>query len=682
MRTFYITKVTINKYRSIDYLSLKNIGDITIFVGPNESGKSNILLALKWFGSDDPLDKEIDIPVNGDVRDDEAIVEVYLKVLENSRFWGLLEARVREELKTIFGMKFKVNLTELKKKLEKSLDHQLYLKFQKFHDGSFQASVLDYESKNLNDKIAPHLKENVMKNIDLVSLFDKCFEDGLRATLPQDRNIPETQIRSWINLVKNHPSFSNAYKAVVEKLNTIKINETTDALIKTLNREILPLITTAPSVNQNFSVGGVTVTLNPNTEFKKAYEKLKSRMQIDFKELLQKILKELRPKFVYLSEEMELKGSVKIEELGDDTSEYIINYRLFKVLGIDNEFRRKNLQQQNITLRNRLNSFSNRLKELWKQQRIRIVPVATETEVLLQIEEVDEHNNPIKTTSPEMRSRGFKWYLAYFITLEFMKNEENAVLLMDDPAVFLHEKGQKDFLKIVEDTSKNIQIFYNTHLISLFDARELDRVLLVKLDRGNNTTVKRPWTNKIEEVAAPVYHALGFDKLIFERVKKVLFVEGISDKFILEGLQCLHKGLSEWYIHPLSGGDKLEDHDLIKRLDILTCLSNYGEIEYRFVLDGDRKRVVEEKSRENPNIKNKTILLGEETEELEDLFERDFYLQYVLGCCKDIFLGEPERFKTVKQIVENIRKQPPENKISKAINAEFRKAGLGKFLEV
>ena len=50
----------------------------------------------------------------------------------------------------------------------------------------------------------------------------------------------------------------------------------------------------------------------------------------------------------------------------------------------------------------------------------------------------------------------------------------------------------------------------------------------------------------------------------------------------------------------------------------------------------------------------------------------------MLDCYRDIFVGEQDKFK-VEQIVENIRKQPPENKITKVMDKEFRKADLGKF---
>ena len=630
MRCLYLTRAVIKNFRSIEQLQLKNIGDITVLVGPNESGKSNILLALNWFGNDKPLNEEEDSPIDTVIKDDDVIVELYFKIIDGHRFLNLLKSKINEELENSFGEGFVVDLNGLKKKFKKEKKFGLldvvdkteesqnskesveisfsYLKFQKLANGSFLTFVFDDELERLNDTIAQHLQDEILKNIKLSAIFNEAFEERLRNVLLTN-NIPENQIPGGISQIKNNPNFSGHLNSIMEKLSSFKIPSTVRELISGLDATIPPVIGSAPNTSITLNVSGKNITLNPRNFLTQAYNQMKGKIstltRADFREIVQKALKRLKPNFIYLAEEMELKGSVKKENswsntLREDNREYVINSRLFNILGINiDEFDKMNVERQSLVLRNKLNEFSNKLIELWKQQRIRIVHNVTPTEINLHIEEVDKNNNPIKTTSPKMRSRGFKWYLAYLITLEYLKNKENTILLLDDPAVFLHEKGQKDFLETIEEVSKNVQIFYNTHLISLFDEKELDRVLLVELDEKNKTTVKKPWTNKIEEVAAPVYHALGFDKLIFEKVKKILFVEGISDKFIFEGLQAVDKSLREWYIHPLSGGNKLES-ELVERMEMLSCLSMHKGIDYWFVLDGDRKEVIEGK---NPGSK-------------------------------------------------------------------------------
>jgi len=670
MRCLYLSKAVIRNFRSIESLHLNNIGDITVLIGANESGKSNILLALKWFGNDKPLSDD-DSPVDKDIKKDEVIIELYFKITDVLQFRNLLESKINEEFNSLgIGSIAELNDLEI---------FYSFLKFQKHADGSFTCFIFDDRLKEVTGIIVQHL-QNKIKNINLSTIFRNVFEKRL-ATLLSAKNIPKTQIPKGVNIVKNNPDFSNPLYSITEKLSSFKLNNVKKPFSH-LDTELQSIIIRIPNNTYPFNISGRSIQLNPHSLFAEVWDQIKS---LDFEEFLQRSLKRVKPNFVYLAEEMELKGSVKKETtwsntLREDNEKYVINSRLFSILGIDlDKFDKMNLERQSLELRNKLNVFSNKLSELWKQQKLRIVHNIAPQEIILHIEEVDENNNPIKTTSPEMRSRGFKWYLAYLITLEYLKNKENTILLLDDPAVFLHEKGQKDFLKTIENASKNVQIFYNTHLISLFDEKELDRVVLVKLDGKNRTTIEKPWTNKIEEVAAPVYHALGFDKLIFENVKKILFVEGISDKFIFEGLQKANENLKEWYIHPLSGGNKLENSELIKRIKLLACLSAHKEIKYRFVLDGDRKKVVEEKYSE---IKDKVLFLGSESQEMEDLLNKDFYLDCVLECYQNIFIDNPNNLRKIEEIVEDIKKNKVESKITKKIEKKFQKYGLRRFSKV
>jgi len=477
-------------------------------------------------------------------------------------------------------------------------------------------------------------------------LSEKFFESVVASKLPAGRTYSEAEINGFVNSVKTDTNFTGVLSTIRTRIQQIKGRSNTDEeklalLVEELSR-VIP--TPSSTVTVNRTVSGSPVTLGVRDVLEKYKTELLEALHLE--QFLNSVLTNLRPEFVYLSEEMELKRRVLKGLLTKESEEFAINYRLLKVMGVNfSIFSGRDLADQNPELENRADSFSNRLQTLWRQHRIRIEVRPTENELLFIVKDVDERNRPIRTTHPEMRSRGFKWYLSYLVTLEYLKNRENVVLLMDDPAVFLHERGQKDFLNVIEDISRDVQVFYNTHLISLFDERELDRVILVERDEEGFTRIKRPWTNKIEDVAAPVYHALGFDKLIFGKVGKgILLVEGIADKFILEGLQkCCDKELAEWYIHPLFG-DKLEDNEIVEKVNMLGCL--FGKkLTFLFLLDGDRRKKFERL--ENRDIQKRIIFLGNETQEMEDLLGA-FYLDCVEQCYREIFIGEPERIKAVE----------------------------------
>lgn len=627
-------------------LHLNNIGDITILVGPNEGGKSNILLALKWFGTDEPLQPE-DKPVIKSIKDDDVIVDLYFKVLDQDRFIASIEEKIAAELKKVANKKIDINLNQL------NIDYA-FLEIKKRANGSFEVTILNTDIKEQNTKIIQYIFDLFQKKINLVDIFNYFLRENLINTLTAN-GVPKVHISDGIKAILKDPVFESELRIIKSKLmaNSTKKETVIDETLKIARKETL-------DTTSSFNIGGKKVTFNIRTLILQTLSELKEKInhfnEEWCKKMLQKVILSLKPNFIYLSEEMELKGSIKKttswkNTLREENEEYIVNARLFSILGINlDEFDKKKLQMQDLELENKLIEFSDKLEKNWRQLRIRITHNIAPNEITLKIREIDKNGRPIKATSPEHRSRGFRWYLSYVVTLEYIGKKENAILLLDDPAVFLHENGQKDFLRTLENVAKKIQILYTTHLISLFEEKNLDRVLLVDFGEKNVTIVKKPWSGKIENVAAPIYHALGFDKLIFEDTKKVLFVEGISDKFIFEGLQNIDENMAGWYIYPLSGGNKLEGNEIVERIKMLKCLTNQSKIEYVFVLDGDRKPNIKE---EIPNI----IFLGNTEQEIEDLIDKNFYLDCVWKTYQIIYINQPVKLNSIKKAINNLRTQ-------------------------
>lgn len=549
-----------------------------------------------------------------------------------------------------------------------------FLKFEKYADGLFKTYIYDDQLEDITKEFYDCFKNVISKKTPL-DLFNLIYEEVLKEEVKK-QNIPENQISNAVANIRGNPNFNNHYRKILDEIRTLNTFEEFYEICKRIEN----IVKSIPNTSVSISIPGRNIQLNPYNIFTEILTKFNSIVTIAFINL--------KPKFVYLDEEMELKGAVIkntswSNTLKEENKNYSINARLFRVMNIDIEdFEKKPLYIQRIILRNSCIEFSKMLKKYWDKN-IMIGIQISEREMSFEIEERDNKNEPIKITLPEYRSKGFKWYLAYLITLEYLRILKNGgnndiVLLLDDPAVYLHPNVQKSFLEKLEELSKEYQILYNTHLMSLFNEEELDRVLLVYLDKENRTKIKRPWSNEQKDIIYPIRRALGVDKILFkENLSKILFVEGISDKFILEGLGKLEtlKNLKNWYIHPLSGGDKLEDNEIVKKVRLYSCLSNFEEIKYYFLLDGDKKEKFE-----RDKISNKIIFLGDENQEIEDLIDKNFYLDCVLETYKRIFTHDLEKFKKVKEIVEKLRKS--KSKIIEELNNEFRLNNLGDFSKV
>lgn len=440
---------------------------------------------------------------------------MYFKIINKKNFRDELVSKINKVLGSILGISDIVKINNLNANFE-------FLKLQKSADGSFMGAVFDSELQKLNESVLIQILKEIKEKFNIAEIFMQNVEKNLENILSTN-NIPKDQISNELGKIKENSDFSKCLNLILDKINSIEDetgNHNFSEMIPKLNVEIQSTINALPNRTVIFNISGKNISIDFRSIFTQAYNQtrpiIENFLKINCEEILQKALTNMRPNFVYLSEEMELKGSVKklnswTDTLTDDNDEYIVNSRLFSVLGINlDNFDKMDLQMQDLELENKLIDFSNKLEKLWKQLSVRIKHNITPDEITLKIIEVGKDGKPIKATAPESRSRGFRWYLAYVITLEYLGKKDNTILLLDDPAVFLHEKGQKNFLETIEEISENIQVMYSTHLISLFNERNLERVLLVELGERNETKVKKPWSNKIEHVAAPVYHALGF----------------------------------------------------------------------------------------------------------------------------------------------------------------------------
>lgn len=132
------------------------------------------------------------------------------------------------------------------------------------------------------------------------------------------------------------------------------------------------------------------------------------------------------------------------------------------------------------------------------------------------------------------RSRGFKWYFSFFITFAADTqggDKENAILLLDEPGLFLHATAQENLLRFL-DTLPN-QIVYTTHSPFMIDAERLDDVRTVNLVEGAGTTVTGDPTGDANTLF-PLQAALGYNltQTLFVGSKNIV-VEGVTDFWYL-----------------------------------------------------------------------------------------------------------------------------------------------------
>ena len=140
------------------------------------------------------------------------------------------------------------------------------------------------------------------------------------------------------------------------------------------------------------------------------------------------------------------------------------------------------------------------------------------------------------------RSRGLKFFLAYFVNLltHDRPSDRRELVLIDEPDAYLSAAGQQDLLRLIEDYSGSgptggAQTVYVTHSPFLINKNAGHRIRVIEKGVGEEGTrvVKNATQNRYE----PLRTALG--AFVAETAfigGSNLFVEGPADQILLAGM--------------------------------------------------------------------------------------------------------------------------------------------------
>lgn len=198
------------------------------------------------------------------------------------------------------------------------------------------------------------------------------------------------------------------------------------------------------------------------------------------------------PKFFYLDDYPELDGHQDVAAYLQRKGQNQLNdadrnfEKLCKVAGLNptklQELQQKGDAEQRNQLANRASAVvTGEVKRLWKDRelKIRFNLDGNHFDTLI--------SDPTATYDVEVnlndRSRGFQWFFAFYVT--FAADTDggkvaNAILLLDEPGLYLHAKSQGDLLKHFEDDFDN-QILYSTHSPFMVPTHRLDSVRTVNI---------------------------------------------------------------------------------------------------------------------------------------------------------------------------------------------------------
>ena len=244
------------------------------------------------------------------------------------------------------------------------------------------------------------------------------------------------------------------------------------------------------------------------------------------------------PVFVYVDEYPELTGHQNISEFlarkaSNTPTIADVNFaKMCKVAGLDpqqlNDLHAAGDHETRNQLANRAGAVvTGELRRLWKdrQLKVRFSPDAQHLDTFVS----DPNSLYDVEVNLDERSRGLKWFFSFYITFSADTqggSAENAILLLDEPGLYLHALSQGDLLRHFANDYEN-QIIYTTHSPFMVPTENLDAIRTVNIEQDAGTTVTDTPTGD-SRTLFPLQMALGFS------LSQSLFVG--SDNLIVEGV--------------------------------------------------------------------------------------------------------------------------------------------------
>ena len=282
----------------------------------------------------------------------------------------------------------------------------------------------------------------------------------------------------------------------------------------------------------------------------------------------------------------------------------------------DSQARRKHELEFNV-------DFKKDFDDFWHQDPIKLEVNIDGDAIFFHILEEDV---PYK---PSQRSKGFQWYLSFYIEIVAKIKDENSVILIDEPGLYLHAKAQGDLLDVLQGHSSDYPIVFSTHSPYLINESILDSVQLVRKSKQEGSKIIgkiHSCSDADEETLTPIMTAIGVgmnDSIVDVNKQHNVVVEGVSDTFYLRAFMELYGDATP--IQFISGGGSK------KMWRVGAILEGWG-VDVMYLLDNDSGGDDGQKSLKSMGALPefiKTVSDKNDTS-IEDLFSEKDFKKYVL----------------------------------------------------
>jgi len=232
----------------------------------------------------------------------------------------------------------------------------------------------------------------------------------------------------------------------------------------------------------------------------------------------------------------------------------------------------------------------------------------------------------------DQHSTGFQWFVSFLARYyEYEHADPPVIILLDEPALGLHARAQKDFLRFIEEKlGVKCQVLYTTHSPFMIQPDHLDKIRLVEdksIDEG--AVISSDILSTDPDTLFPLQGALGYDMAQHLFIgPNNLVIEGTSDFTYLSVISDHNKELEKtslddaWSLVPVGGADLIPTFVALlgHHLDVTVMIDSRTE--------GNQKlsRLADKGYLSKKRLIPLGQIIGKNLADIEDLFTVDDYL--------------------------------------------------------
>ena len=194
------------------------------------------------------------------------------------------------------------------------------------------------------------------------------------------------------------------------------------------------------------------------------------------------------PKIMYFETIQVIKDRVEMDDLLSDGKDTQTERNLLKIGGVEDipQIFEDSTRGRRIA-EEASREVTRRIREVWTQEPSLEIKLRVNGKLLY----IDFTDATRVYDTPKTRSRGFLWYLSFYINFIAATNEGKVneyLFLFDEPGVHLHPSGQKDLTSLLDELSGKNQLIYTSHSPFMINRDFPARVRVVEKD-PNGTKV-------------------------------------------------------------------------------------------------------------------------------------------------------------------------------------------------